>query len=58
MSALKTGNYPRETPAAPLFLNSVVWCFLMEVKSDLNKDDSSAKMFVPSLSLIALFIFL
>ena len=44
VSAFTTGNYPCQPAAASLFLNSVDLSFLMEVKSDLIKDISFAKL--------------
>ena len=44
VSAFMMGNYPQQPAAAFLFLNSVDLSFLMEIKSDVIKDISFAKM--------------
>ena len=42
--AFTTGNYPHQSAAAFLFVNFVDLSVLMDNKSDVNKDVSSAKM--------------
>ena len=42
--AFTTGNYPHQPAATSLFLNSVDLFFFMEVKYDVIKDISFAKM--------------
>ena len=44
MGAVSTGNYHRQRAAVYLFVKSVNLSFILEFKSDVIKDVSSAKM--------------